>query len=264
MMPTKPMGPPTETAAPVASEAAKNATRCARTTLTPRVPAASALMLSRFSGRASQANPAKATSTSGSAASDRAVAGDVEIAHEPPQGAKRLREVAEVLHEQNERREERVERDAREQQHRRRHPAMLRRWPARRRRARRGARRAGSPSATPPTAQPAPNVMAIIAPSDGAGRDAERVRRGQRVAEQSLEHDAGGGERAADERGRQRARQPRDEEDLRVHVVGERHRSAEHAAELDRRRSDERRREHGHHHRQEAATRTTKTSAFIR
>ena len=36
-MPTKPMGPPTETAAPVASDAAKNATRCARSTFTPRV-----------------------------------------------------------------------------------------------------------------------------------------------------------------------------------------------------------------------------------
>ena len=66
----------------------------------------------------------------------------------------------------------------------------------------------------------------------GAGRDAQRVRRGQRVAEQSLKHDAGRGERPADERGRQRAGQARDQEDLGVHVVGKRHVAAEHAAEL--------------------------------
>ena len=35
MMPTKPIGPPIETAAPVASEALKNATRCARATIQP-------------------------------------------------------------------------------------------------------------------------------------------------------------------------------------------------------------------------------------
>ena len=35
MMPTNPIGPPTETAAPVASEALKNATRCARRDVQP-------------------------------------------------------------------------------------------------------------------------------------------------------------------------------------------------------------------------------------
>ena len=165
-MPTKPMGPPTETAAPVASDAAKNAMRCARTTFTPRAPAASAPRLSRFSGRASQANAANATTTSGSAASNRRVAGDVEVAHQPPQGAERLREVAEVLHEQDQRGEERVQRDAGQQQHRRREPAM----PRRRQRVDDERRRECAPSrlaeATPPTAQPAPNVIASIAPSD--------------------------------------------------------------------------------------------------
>ena len=37
MMPTKPIGPPMETAAPVASEPEKNATRWARRTSMPRV-----------------------------------------------------------------------------------------------------------------------------------------------------------------------------------------------------------------------------------
>ena len=50
-----------DTAAPVASEALKNATRCARTTSRPRVPAASAPRLSRFIGRASHANATNAT-----------------------------------------------------------------------------------------------------------------------------------------------------------------------------------------------------------
>ena len=59
----------------------------------------------------------------------------------------------------------------------------------------------------------------------GARRDAERVGRGERVAKQRLEDDARQRQAAADERGRQHARQARDEEDLRVNVVGERHRS---------------------------------------
>ena len=39
MMPTKPIGPPIETAAPVASDALRNAMRCMRTTSTPRAAA---------------------------------------------------------------------------------------------------------------------------------------------------------------------------------------------------------------------------------
>ena len=79
-------------------------------------------------------------------------------------------------------------------------------------------------SSTPPTGQ-------LRAERDGqhraerrAGGDAERVGRRQRIAQQTLEHDAGRGERAADQRRRQRARQPRDEKDLRVDVVRERRR----------------------------------------
>ena len=65
MMPMKPTGPPIETAAPVASEALKNARRWALVTASPRVSALSAPRLRRFSGRASQANTPKATSSSG-------------------------------------------------------------------------------------------------------------------------------------------------------------------------------------------------------
>ena len=59
MIPTKPIGPATETAAPVASEALKNAARWAWRTSMPCVSALSGPRLSRFSGRASQANTAK-------------------------------------------------------------------------------------------------------------------------------------------------------------------------------------------------------------
>ena len=77
----------------------------------------------------------------------------------------------------------------------------------------------------------------------GAGRHAERERRRQRIAQQRLEHDAGRRQRGADQRRRQHARQPRDEEDLRVDVVGERdRRDRTRARQADRRAADERRR----------------------
>jgi hypothetical protein len=51
MMPTKPIGPPTDTAEPVASDALKKATRCARRVSRPRVPADSSPRLRRFRDR---------------------------------------------------------------------------------------------------------------------------------------------------------------------------------------------------------------------
>ena len=48
-MPMKPIGPASDTAAAVASDALRNAMRCERATSTPRVAAASAPTLSRFS-----------------------------------------------------------------------------------------------------------------------------------------------------------------------------------------------------------------------
>ena len=68
MMPTKPIGPPIDTAAPVASEALKNAARCALATSSPRDSALSGPSESRLSGRASHANTANATTIVGSAA----------------------------------------------------------------------------------------------------------------------------------------------------------------------------------------------------
>src|SRR5438477_634007 len=71
----------------------------------------------------------------------------------------------------------------------------------------------------------------------GAGRDAERVGRRERIPEQRLEHHSGRRKTAADQGGRDHARQARDEEDLRVDVVGEWRRSVEDLREIDRRTS---------------------------
>ena len=68
MMPTKPIGPPIDTAAPVASDALKKAARCARATSSPRDSALSAPSDSRFSGRASQAKTAERHAIVGTAA----------------------------------------------------------------------------------------------------------------------------------------------------------------------------------------------------
>jgi hypothetical protein len=53
MMPTNGIGPPSETADPVSSDALTSATRSARRTSTPRDSAASAPMLTRSSSRGS-------------------------------------------------------------------------------------------------------------------------------------------------------------------------------------------------------------------
>ena len=85
------------------------------------------------------------------------------------------------------------------------------------------------------------NVIASIAPSAAPAETPSVNGVASGIAQQPLKDDAGRGERGADERARQRARQPRDEEDLRVDVVGKRHRPVERAPQVDRRRSDERR-----------------------
>jgi hypothetical protein len=82
---------------------------------------------------------------------------------------------------------------------------------------------------------------------DGAERrargHAQRERRRQRVPQQPLEDHPRRGEERAHARAREGARQPRDEEDLRIHVVGKRDRKVEHPPEVDRRRTGERRHE---------------------
>ena len=75
----------------------------------------------------------------------------------------------------------------------------------------------------------------------GPGRDAERERCGQRIAQQRLEDHAGRGQGGADQSRRQHPRQAGDEENLRVHVVGERNRPIEDTSEADMRGADERR-----------------------
>ena len=90
-------------------------------------------------------------------------------------------------------------------------------------------------------------------PQRRAGGNPERERRGQRVAQQPLKDDARRREGGADQRARERARQPGDEEDLRVHVVGERLREIERPPQADRGRPDERR-EHDSQERQRSET----------
>ena len=223
MMPTNPIGPPTDTAAPVASDAEKNATRWARTTLTPRVPAASAPMLSRFSGRASHAKAMNATATSGSA--DRI--GAYPATSRSPMSQRSARNVC----------------------------AKSLRYCTNRISAEKNAFSV-TPASSSTVVDSPPMPRARQRVDDGHGqksagearrcdaadhpgraerdrhhraercarRDAERVRRRERIAQQPLKHDTGRGERAADQRGGQRARQPRDEKDLRVDVVRKRHR----------------------------------------
>ena len=72
------------------------------------------------------------------------------------------------------------------------------------------------------------------------GGDAQREGRGERIAEQALEHDAGGSEGRPDQRAGERSRQPRDEEDLRVRIVRDRDRPVERAPQAYSGRPDER------------------------
>ncbi len=72
-----------------------------------------------------------------------------------------------------------------------------------------------------------------------AGRDAKRVGRRERVPQQRLKDDARDREAAADQRGREHARQPGDEEDLRVDVVAKGNRPVEDPRQPYRRAADE-------------------------
>ena len=249
MIPMKPIGPPSETAAPVASDALKKASRCARDHVDAargrrcRVPA-----LSRLSARGSHAKIANAAAEqAGAPTRIGLIAADVEIAHQPAQRAERLGEVRKVLNEQNERREERVQRDAGEQEHVSREP----RCRAYAKRVHDGDRAERAREARDGTAvrPPKPSVQLERdrqhRAERGARRDAERERRRERIPEQRLKDDARRRERRTDERAGERPRQPRDEEDLRVDVLGQRDRSIQHAPEVDgrgphKRRGDDR------------------------
>ena len=245
MMPTNPTGPPTETAAPVASEALRNAARCAPRTLRPRDSAASGPRLIRFNGRASHANVAKARDRQRQGGDERLVAADVEVAHQPAQDPERLGKVGEVLDEQDQRREERVHRHARQQQDVGRHAAMPRRAPACRRSPTaisEPAKLATGAAGMPSHDSDQPKVIASIAPSAAPAEtpSVNGVASGLRSSPWKI--DARARQHRADQRPGQRPRQPRDEEDLRVGVVGEGDGPVEHARQADRRGSDQRRR----------------------
>ena len=230
-MPMKPTGPPSDTAAPVASDALRNASRCVRWTSTPRLAALSSLIDSRFILRGSTAKAPNDRAIGGTAADKRRIAADVEIAHQPANRAKRLREVGQKLHEENQRGEERIQRHAGEQQHVGRQTAMPRaRQPVH---DRHGAERPGKAGdghgrkAGDPGRQIQGQRQHRT--ERGAGRDTEREWRGERVSEQRLKDDAGGRKRRSDQRAGQHARQARHEKYLRVGVVGERNRRVEDA-----------------------------------
>ena len=183
--------------------------------------------------------------TSGSAPSERPVAADVEIADEPAQHAIGLGEVRQVLHEEDQRREERVQRDAGEQQHVRREAALPRagqRIDDRDRAERSGKAGDRHRGHAAPLERPSERDRQHRA-ERRAGRDAKRERRGEGIAQQSLEDDTRRRQRCADQRACERARHPRDEEDLRVDVVAERDRRIERPAQTDRSRAGERRQE---------------------
>ena len=197
-MPTKPIGPPSDTAAPVASDALKNASaaraRRRRRGRRPRPRRGQQVERARQHGEDRERGDEQRQRRH-----ERAVAADVEIAHQPAHRAERLREVGQVLDEENQRREERVQRDARQQQHVGRETAAAAPRPA--------SRRWRSPRATPTKlaigTDETPSAPSVEAERDrqhraqrGARRDAQRERRGQRVAEQRLQHDARRGQRA--------------------------------------------------------------------
>ena len=132
-MPTKPIGPASETAALVASAELEERQPLRRATSTPRVAATVGADAQQVQRRGQQREYHECDQQQRQRAEDRLEAADVEVAHQPPHGAIRLGEVRHVLDEQDQRGEERVQRDARQQQHRRRHRPPAAASPARRR-----------------------------------------------------------------------------------------------------------------------------------
>ena len=111
-MPMNPTGPPTETAAPVASDALTNAATLRRDHVHPARFSAFVAEAQQIQWSGQPRKRRERDNDQGQRRHDRLIAADVEVAHQPAQDAKRLREVREVLHEQDQRREERVHRDA--------------------------------------------------------------------------------------------------------------------------------------------------------
>ena len=191
-MPMNPTGPPRETAAPVASDALRNASRCVRCTSTPRLAALSSLIDSRFIDLRKHRKRRERQRDGRQRGDERRVAAHVEVAHQPANRAERLREVGHELHEENQRREERIQRDAGEQQHVGRHPAVLR---ARQRvDDGHGAERAGKAGDRHRRKPGDPGRQIQRHRQHGAkrraGRNAQRERRRERIPQQRLKHHA--------------------------------------------------------------------------
>ena len=114
---------------------------------------------------------------------------------------------------------------------------------------------------TPPSDQL--NVIASIAPSAAPAEtpSVNGVASGLRSSPWNTTPAAASS--APTQRAGERARQPRDEEDLRVDVVGERDRRVEGAAQADRRRADERREQSTQRERAEAGERRPKRRCSV-
>ncbi len=186
--------------------------------------------------------------------------------HHPADAAERVGVVAEDLDEPIQRAKERAEGDAGQQQHGAGRAAAARD----RHRVDDAERTGGAGERRDRHGRDAEHRGVDVERDDDNGaerrarRHAERVGRRQRVSQERLEHDAGNREGAADERRRQDARQPCDEEHLGVDVVGEGNRPIEHPRQVDRRAADERRRQaDGDGQRAEAGDRGQQTPAEI-
>ena len=237
MMPMKPIGPADRhRRAGRQRRAEEGGALRARRRSRPCVSALSTPRLSRLSGRASQANTANDTQHQRQRRDERLVAADVEVAHQPAQRSGRSRRSRRSTG-----RTGSAPRRTRSSSRRR----AAARWSRSRRAARaRARRRCRRPRASRRSWRPArpgcrahandqPNVIASIAPSAAPAEtpSVNGVASGLRSSPwNTTPADASV---AADQRAGQRARQPRDEEDLRVDVVGEGHRRVERPPQAD-------------------------------
>ena len=160
----------------------------------------------------------------GNGGDERRVAADVEISHQPSHRPERLGVIRQELHEENQGREKRVERDARQQQHIRRNSAVpgagqrVHNPDGTERTGEAGNRHGGKAGDARRKVQRQRQHRA----QRGARRHAESKRRGERVSQQRLKHDARRGERRSHHGAREHAGKPRDEKNLRVQIIRKR------------------------------------------
>ena len=253
----KPIGPASEMAAPVAIDALRNAMRCARGDVHAACRRRVFAQCEQVERPRQHREHRERRAHERHRREDWSEAADVEVAEQPARSAIPVGEVHQILHERDQRREKRVERDAGQQEHvGGQHTIHARGQPVNHRRPEERSGEAGGWHCGP-----AHHAVVEVErdrehrAERGAGRDPECKWCGQRIAQQRLQHDARGSKRRPDQRAGEHARQPGDEEDLRVDVVRPRHRGIEHACQRDRRaperRSDQQHDERDRSERQE-------------